>query len=332
LIFNLQILRGLAALGVVLYHTNFQLVPGVHTDLQGVAIFFVVSGFIMCFITREESDRFLFKRFIRIVPMYWFFTLLMFVLHRQSPSAVNPPVAADLPRSLLFLPSEQSPVLGVGWTLNFEIYFYLVFGAALLINRRLAPLITAAFIYTVFALDQHGYGGFLAHYYAHDYIHYFIAGIALFYFWMFGSRLLQGWAVTIICSAGLLLIFASQFTVQLWPSWLLTYYWWFPVLAVAFALFLESSGSAIKWPPIVLLGDASYSLYLSHTIVLSIAHTLLQAFVPSVVDNVAVVILEIIVATLIGIALHLYLEKPMLREIGRIFGGHQKPRPARVMG
>jgi exopolysaccharide production protein ExoZ len=332
LIFNLQILRGLAALGVVLYHTNFQFVPGVHTDLQGVSIFFVVSGFIMCFITRADSDRFLAKRFIRIVPMYWLFTLLMFFLHRQSPSAVNPPAMADLPRSLLFLPSEQSPVLGVGWTLNFEIYFYLVFGAALLINRRLAPLITAAFIYIIFALDRHGYGGFLAHYYAHDYIHYFIAGIALFYLWTFSSRLLQGWAVTIICCAGVLLIFVSQFTIQLWPTWLVTYYWWFPVLVVAFALFLESSGSAMKWRPLVLLGDASYSLYLSHTIVLSIAHALLQTFVPAVVDDIVVVIFEIILATVIGIAGHLYLEKPMLREIGRIFGRHQKPIPARVMG
>jgi exopolysaccharide production protein ExoZ len=110
---NLQFLRAFAALGVVLYHANFQLVPGVHTDLQGVAIFFVVSGFIMCFITRDGADHFLGNRFVRIVPIYWLFTLLMFCLHRLSPWAVNPPAALDLPRSLLFLPSEQMPVLGV---------------------------------------------------------------------------------------------------------------------------------------------------------------------------------------------------------------------------
>ena len=125
------------------------------------------------------------KRFIRIVPMYWLCTLVVLIavgykLGLLGLSTWITTLATDLPRSLIFLPSEKTPLLGVGWTLNFEIYFYLVFGLALWINRRFAPLIGALFIYTVFALDQRGYGGFLAHYYSHDYIHYFLAGIALF--------------------------------------------------------------------------------------------------------------------------------------------------------
>ena len=70
LLFNLQFLRGFAALGVVFYHTDFRLAGEWHTDFSGVAIFFVISGFIMCFITRVDADRFLVKRLIRIVPMY----------------------------------------------------------------------------------------------------------------------------------------------------------------------------------------------------------------------------------------------------------------------
>ena len=72
MLFNLQLLRGFAALGVVFYHTDFRLAGDWHTDFSGVAIFFVISGFIMCFITRDDADGFLAKRFIRIVPTEFF--------------------------------------------------------------------------------------------------------------------------------------------------------------------------------------------------------------------------------------------------------------------
>ena len=325
MLFNLQVLRGLAALGVVFYHTDFRLAGDWHTDFSGVAIFFVISGFIMCFITREDADGFLAKRFIRIVPMYWLCTLVRFGLLWLSGSSANPPLASDLPRSLLFLPSEQLPVLGVGWTLNFEVYFYLVFGVALWINRRLAPLITAVFIYAVFALDQRGYGGFLTHYYSHDYIHYFLAGIALFYLWTFGSSLARGWPAAAICAAGLLFFFGFQFARPLWPDWILACYWWFPPIVVACALFMETSGAPITWRPAVLLGDASYSLYLTHTIFFGVARVPLQALhLPTPKESVAVMLFEVVTATLVGIAVHLYVEKPLLRKIRLVLNGRRK--------
>jgi len=325
LLFNLQFLRGLAAVGVVFYHTGFRLAGDWHTDFSGVAIFFVISGFIMCFITREDADRFFVKRFIRIVPMYWLSTFVMFFLHRLSPWSVNPPVAADLPRSLLFLPSEQMPILGVGWTLNFEVYFYLVFGLALWIDRRLAPLISAVFVYAVFALDQRGYGGFLTHYYSHDYIHYFLAGMALFYIWTFGSVLFPGWPVRAICVAGLIFFFGSQFVRPLWPDWVLTYYWWFPPFVVVCALFMESSGAPITWRPVVLLGDASYSLYLTHIIFFGVGNAFLQALhMPAPSESAAVMSFEVVTATLLGIAVHLYVEKPFLRKVAHVLGGSRK--------
>jgi exopolysaccharide production protein ExoZ len=324
LLFNLQFLRGLAALGVVFYHTGFRLAGEWHTDFSGVAIFFVISGFIMCFITRENADRFLAKRFIRIVPMYWLSTLVMFSLHSLSPWSVDPPLVIDLPRSLLFLPSEQMPILGVGWTLNFEVYFYVVFGLALGINRRFAPLICAVFIYTVFALDQRGYGGFLTHYYSHDYIHYFLAGIALFYFWTFGSVLFRGWMVTSISVAGVVFFFGCQFARPLWPDWLLTYYWWFPPFVVGCALFMESSAVRLMWKPFVLLGDASYSLYLTHTIFFGVAHGFIQALrLPPPNESIAIMSCEVATATLIGIVLHLYVEKPFLRKVSHALGSRK---------
>ena len=328
LLFNLQVLRGLAALGVVFYHTDFRLAGDWHTDFSGVSIFFVISGFIMCFITRQDADDFLTKRSVRIVPMYWLCTLAFIVFAYMSGRlslSIWTTLATDLPRSLLFLPSEKTPLLGVGWTLNFEIYFYLAFAVALWINRHFAPLITALFIYAVFALDQSGYGGFLTHYYSHDYIHYFLAGIALFYAWTFCSRFLRGWPITAICAAAILYFYSSQFARPLWPDWSLAYYWWFPPLIVASALFMESSGTPITWRPAILLGDASYSLYLTHTIFYAVDRKLLQGWhLPTPKESIAVMLFEVVMATFIGIAIHLYVEKPLLRKVRLALGRSRK--------
>jgi exopolysaccharide production protein ExoZ len=331
LLFNLQILRGLAALGVAFYHTGFNLPGNWHTDFLGVAIFFAISGFIMCFITREDANGFLMKRCVRIVPMYWIATLTFFALRyglgplAPAYSAPDADLATKIVQSLFFLPAEKLPVLGVGWTLNFEMYFYLVFALALWLSRRIAPLISAAIVYAVFVLDQHGQGGFLAHYYSHDYIHYFLAGIVLFYIWTFGCPLLRGWPVASICAAVIVCFFGSQFMRPVWPDWILPYYWWFPPIVVGCALFMESSGAKVTWRPAQLLGEASYSLYLSHTIFYGIAGVGLRlVHLPAPENSMAVAVLEVMMATLVGIAAHLYVEKPLLRRIKLAFGGNQK--------
>jgi len=331
LLFNLQILRGIAALGVAFYHTDFHLPGDWHTDFSGVAIFFVISGFIMCFITRESADGFLAKRVVRIVPMYWLATLayatLRYGLGPLSPalSTANPNLATDLAQSLLFLPSEKLPVLGVGWTLNLEMYFYLVFALALWMSRRFAPLISAAIIYAVFALDQHGYGGFLTHYYSHDYVHYFLAGIALFYLWTIGSAWVRGWPVAAICIAGIACFLGFQFARPIWPDWVLPYYGWLPPIVVGCALFMESSGAEVTWRPATLLGDASYSLYLCHTIFYGIDRAAFRALhLPTASESLLVMLFEVIMATLVGVAVHLYVEKPLLRRGRLALGGGRK--------
>ena len=75
MITNIQVLRALAALAVVFYHTGYLLGGGVHTDFEGVAVFFVISGFIIPRVGYRGSREFLLHRFIRIVPIYWFATL-----------------------------------------------------------------------------------------------------------------------------------------------------------------------------------------------------------------------------------------------------------------
>lgn len=116
----------------------------------GVDFFFVISGFIMVWTNWEQfgasgaSGRFLLRRIGRIVPLYWVATTLGVALLANSPSLFSYGQQLDLRWILscyLFVPTISpsgdlfSPLLGLGWTLNYEMYFYAVFALALLLPR-----------------------------------------------------------------------------------------------------------------------------------------------------------------------------------------------------
>jgi exopolysaccharide production protein ExoZ len=308
---NLQVLRGVAALGVVFYHMSFMLPGEWHTEFFGVSTFFVISGFIMCYITRDDADGFLKKRLQRIVPIYWIVTIAHLLLTAKIPvGLVRGTVPMDILWSFLFLPTSEFPVLSVGWTLNSEVYFYFVFAAALLVNRKLAPLIAAAFLFCILRLDSAGYGGFITHYYSNPYIKYFIAGIAVYYTWTFLHPFVPRWPTIIICTGVVCIFYGSQFFKPWWPSWFYPALDFAAVAIVPSALFLESSGASITWKPLLLLGDASYAIYLTHLTYLREVH-----FKP--VPSFYLLVPYILGAAIVGILTHLYVEKPVLRRIRR---------------
>ena len=137
---NIQALRALAANGVVLSHLyvtelkyghGFVILP-VTTQLAtcGVDLFFVISGFIMAIVAYDVSwRRFLFDRTTRIFPPYWFYTTVILIVSILFPSIVNSsyPHPPSLLRSYLLIPDTVTPLLAVGWTLIHEMYFYLCF-------------------------------------------------------------------------------------------------------------------------------------------------------------------------------------------------------------
>ena len=128
---------------MVAFHTGRATILG----QAGVDVFFVISGFIMWMVTAEPVGpaQFLWHRVVRIVPLYWIATLIM-AAHRSSS-------VSDTVNSLLFWPyrdanDELWPVLVQGWTLNFEMFFYLLFAAALIIPRRFQLLSLTAVLST----------------------------------------------------------------------------------------------------------------------------------------------------------------------------------------
>lgn len=145
----IQALRGLAALYVLCFHGTPHVTVPLESDIAkllfgngsaGVDLFFVISGFIMVYTTwnspggTREAANFLVKRLWRIWPLYAVATLgyVAYICIRIY-HGVPREVVADTITSLLFFP--KTPVYGIGWTLNIEMYFYAVFAATMLAGR-----------------------------------------------------------------------------------------------------------------------------------------------------------------------------------------------------
>ncbi len=153
MIVGVQFLRFYAALCVVLTHTLAEQNYAIKVGNFGVDLFFVISGFIIVYVTETQTRAFLLRRLIRIVPLYWLFTALLVVVALVMPKFVNG-FQTDLSyilSSFFFVPhyiEEQgfSPVLNLGWTLNFEMFFYVMFFIAMRLSHRYRALICTALI------------------------------------------------------------------------------------------------------------------------------------------------------------------------------------------
>ena len=152
----LQIIRLFAASMIILYHTGL---VGSH-GYFGVQIFFVLSGFLAYITTRKpvSAGRYLIRRLIRLVPLYWIFTALTFVLLTVRPGLSNMSDGEPLHflLSLLFIPYRGNaghilPILAVGWTMQYEICFTLLFTLSLLISHRFRGLICSLLLLALLA-------------------------------------------------------------------------------------------------------------------------------------------------------------------------------------
>src|SRR5262245_15423733 len=191
LLYNLHLLRVIAALSVVYFHTTSVAGLNLPYDVgsRGVDVFFVISGFIIAYIGTSKPEQFLRRRLIRVVPFYWAATLCVFALVAVAPRFFRS-TNANVPHllmSLLFVPhesvaGEMHPTLVLGWSLNFEMFFYVTFAAALALAPRRAPLICvgalAAFVAVIHGLHiENAVLGF----YARPIVLEFCFGIGVFY-------------------------------------------------------------------------------------------------------------------------------------------------------
>jgi len=285
---GIQYARALAAMMVVIFHLQPQFLrmgfaPPMWAGLAGgVDVFFVISGVIMWITTRDRDTApltFLSRRLARIVPLYWAATSVSVVLMLLVPSVLQT-ARFDLPHviaSYAFLAWRNpgsgafEPVVIPGWTLNYEMFFYLVFAALLLVKRAYRlPLAAALFGALALLGSQYGEGldGRIA-FYTSPLLLEFVAGMVLGELhartgWL--TRLGRRGALGAVLG-GLALLLAGPDLAPALPRFL---QFGLPAAAlVAGVLALDTLGAIRDNRLLLLLGNASYSLYLVHPFALS---------------------------------------------------------------
>ena len=327
---GVQALRLVAALLVVASHAaaialeRLQGLPPGHfwrAGFCGVDIFFVISGFVMTLTSTSLENRadgwseFLKRRVIRVVPMYWIALSLQVLMVAGLHGQGDP---TNIVASYFFLPSRDAngfltPILSVGWTLQYEMFFYALFAAALFLKRP--PVLLCGVVFTVLAAlglafytPHAGMSPLLA--YIRPILLEFIYGMLIARF-MSQRRLHPALAAALLLG-GVALIFSMPL-IDAWRP----FAWGLPAAMIVLGV-VQLEFSVGKWVPrwVREQGDASYALYLFHSFMLP---ALAWVFLRAHVHNVPLMLAAALVAgPLMALVIHRVIEKPLTQRLKQL--------------
>jgi exopolysaccharide production protein ExoZ len=332
---NIQIIRAAAVYLVVVRHvidswnnytgTGF----GYRIDVPGgfSTLFFLVSGFVLAESVTSRTvypATFLMKRLVRIVPFYWCISLLVFAstLFGLKTFGLSSPGVDHLVKSLLFLPTFEngsvvSPILYVGWTLNFQVFLYVLFALAL-VPRRFIPQEIAlfSFIGLVF-LASHLVDNLELSYFSSEILLVFYLGVLTSWiarsFPEFMARRTLNFFAGCLVGGSFLLVGLVLFL----RGPLLRHHHLVVGCAAALVVFgatgLERKGCSATGRRMLLLGAASYSIFLLHPLVIQVTGkamilTGLNATIPG---TLAGYVGTLLIVGITGVAGYRYLEQPL---------------------
>ncbi|MEM5422923.1 acyltransferase family protein [Paraburkholderia ferrariae] len=323
---SLTVLRAVAATTVIFFHI---MSPTGHTLGEfGVDIFFVISGFVIALVLDNPNlttQRFLADRVARIVPLYWVLTFGVFAGALIAPELLNSTTAdlGNLLKSLFFIPYRKEsgqifPMLFVGWTLNYEMLFYVVTAVSLMLVRRRRLLFTSALILAIFcaAKASNSHGVFTA-FYANQRLFEFPLGFMAYQIWKSGVRIKLPLAGCIAVAAYAWMAYINWHNLSNAP---LLYYGLPAFVLIGCTLSLEPAmGSGSLTRAAIFIGDASYAIYLSHPYCVEAARKLLPGALGGFDPTAPLgVVLTMIVATAMGAALYQFVDWPLHRRARRL--------------
>ena len=349
MLINIQFLRFVAAMLVVVYHTSFQLpadAGAVHglfwlgqaTGFAGVDIFFVISGFIMAYTTVGEAGpgpgfEFARRRLARIYSGYWpFFFLTLAVFYWARPQHF---AESSLVASFFLWPQPLNRVLlEISWTLSFELYFYLLF--ALLVwlvpGRYRARVCWAAalgisllFLYRHFVTDSFGTDqlhlmSFAEHFLVSPFVAEFFSGAVAAY-WL--AKRPDGLAWTWLTAGSGLFLAAGFVNAAMYGGNLEQGYHVVPrvllfggasLMIVTGLVRLETGGRIAPRKFSLWTGGASYAIYLSHIPILTATgHLGLPGFLQGRPASLVAVAYCLLMLLILGVSVAHYrkLERPL---------------------
>jgi exopolysaccharide production protein ExoZ len=279
-----HLLRAAAALAVMIAHAHqFALligigdyVPDFPIGAAGVDLFFVISGFVMVVASADLFGRrgappyFFLRRLARIVPLYWLLTgIFVFILFAGGHHSSSWLSASEVVTSLLFIPHSLPsgvvvPVYGLGWTLNYEMMFYVTFSAVLFSRPRIAiPMLSLAMLWLAYIVPRYSFGVPIS-FWASPIIVEFVFGMIIGLARLEGYRMPNWLALGLVVAA--LCWFAASAT-TFWLAFNREFCWGLPAAAmVAGGGLCRTDMLSRNWlaRSLILVGDASYALYLVH--------------------------------------------------------------------
>ena len=336
---SVQYLRAIAAFLVVLSHTawksmqidNMTLSWWHHAGTFGVDIFFIISGFIMTYTSVKLYQQpygirtFLKKRFIRIIPLYWFFTLMALSAFLLFPQLVNSSGGeTEIFKSFFLLPirANESYLVSVGWTLEFEFIFYFIFAFGLLFtqfrgNILVFFILVLSFLGAVFIPES--MMNYMAYAFINNLFLEFALGMLLYYL-IQNLKQMSLFSSIILMVVGLLWFYATFSAYALTDiraidSGIPAFLFSFGLISLEPILKKRTSSLLLK------LGDSSYSLYLSHPFVLVLVFSLYRKLEHLLPQNELFMNLSmILISLLVGYLVHLFIERTLIVFTKYLFG------------
>ena len=354
---SVQGLRGLAALLVALYHcagiqkagldpsrtAEISLLSGIwDRGYAGVDLFFVISGFIMVYVThgkrynRKNIGHFLYNRVTRIYPLWWIFASIMALYFLISYGQLAAPDHVSevkslgyFVKSLLLMPQQHVPILAVGWTLIHEIYFYVIFAGFLFFDRNKLPLLLCGWMALILlgALMGFNYTS------ARDYVSLMTSLLTLeFIAGAFAALLITREIIKFektclimgVISAIVAMMFYTDTSFDL-SKWGRVAVYTIPFTLIIYGAVICEKKGYINYPGfLVSLGDWSYSLYLSHFLVFLTIRRVLEYAAPFLpdelhyqaegwIDNLVFTVVALTATIMFSALCYKFIEQPLLK-------------------
>jgi exopolysaccharide production protein ExoZ len=343
-----HLLRAAAALAVMIAHAHQSAlemgigdyVPDFPIGAVGVDLFFVISGFVMVvasedlFGLRGAPPYFFLRRLARIVPLYWLITgIFVFILFAGGYHSSSWLSVSDVVTSLLFIPHSLPngavvPVYGLGWTLNYEMMFYVAFSAVLFLRPRIAiPVLSVAMLWLAYIVPRFSFGVPIS-FWASPIIMEFVFGMIIGLARLEGYRM-PNWLAVGLVAAALCWLTASAAT--FWLAFNREWCWGLPAaFMIAGAGLCRTDMLSRNWiaRSLILVGDASYALYLVHLMAALAPYKALGWLVPP--SSVPFLYVAALFASSIAsaIVIHLLVERPTTRFLQRRVLAGLTPRHA----
>lgn len=326
---SIQYLRAFAALMVVAFHV---LGAAWTVGSAGVDIFFVISGFVIALVANSTTvtpRRFAYDRAVRVLPLYWLCTLALAAAAALVPALFPrlPLTAEWLAKSLAMLPafrpgsSDVFPVLYQGWTLNYEVFFYAIVLLAILrpASQRF-PVIAAILLGFVAVGHWLPSSQPWVSVYTDPLLVEFLVGYGFGHLRLRGLRFARGSGLALI-GLGLIGLGLAAATAEGPEGWRRILVWGMPAICLVVGSVTIEDREALPTLPLAgLLGEASYAIYLTHGMAISLLVAIwrrLGAWTAIGLDTPILAAATFGLAVTVGVAFHRVVEAPMLRRLRR---------------